>query len=45
MSGPLVAGQMLAMGYGSSGVILGAAPGIVVAAAAVSFLLVRRRGA
>jgi len=45
MSGPLVAGQMLAMGYGATGVILGAAPGILVAAAAVSFLLVRRRAA
>jgi len=43
MSGPLVAGQMLAMGTGASGLLLASAPGIVVAAVAVFYLLGRQR--
>jgi len=43
MSGPLVAGQMLAMGTGATGLLLASAPGIVVAAAAVFYLLGQRR--
>lgn len=42
MSGPLVAGQMLAMGTGATGVMLASAPGVVVAALAVFYLLGRR---
>jgi AAHS family 3-hydroxyphenylpropionic acid transporter len=43
MSGPLVAGQMLSMGFGAAGVICGAMPGIVLSAAAVSLLISRSR--
>ncbi|MFC0665311.1 3-(3-hydroxy-phenyl)propionate transporter MhpT [Azotobacter chroococcum] len=43
MSGPLVAGQMLAMGTGATGLLLASAPGVVVAAAAVFYLLGQRR--
>ncbi|WP_275630272.1 3-(3-hydroxy-phenyl)propionate transporter MhpT [Pseudomonas sp. 273] len=42
MSGPLVAGQMLALGTGSAGVLLASAPGIVVAALALFRLAARR---
>lgn len=42
MSGPLVAGQMLALGTGSAGVLLASAPGIVVAALALFRLCARR---
>ena len=43
MSGPLVAGQMLALGTGTAGVMLASAPGTVLAAVAVFCLLGRRR--
>lgn len=43
MSGPLVTGQMLAMGTGAAGLLLASAPGIVVAAGAVFYLLGQRR--
>lgn len=43
MSGPLVAGQMLAMGTGAAGVMLASAPGIVIAALAMFWLSVRRK--
>ncbi|NCE89378.1 3-(3-hydroxy-phenyl)propionate transporter MhpT [Pseudomonas sp. L13] len=39
MSGPLVAGQMLAAGSGGAMVLMAATPGIVVAAAAMLFLV------
>jgi len=42
MSGPLVAGQMLALGTGSAGVLLVSAPGIVVAALMLFRLISRR---
>lgn len=42
ISGPLVAGQMLAMGTGTIGVMLASTPGVVVAALAVFYLLGRR---
>lgn len=42
ISGPLVAGQMLAMGTGTIGVMLASTPGVVVAAMAVFYLLGRR---
>jgi AAHS family 3-hydroxyphenylpropionic acid transporter len=42
MSGPLVAGQALALGGGTAGVMLASAPGIVLAAVAVFYLLTRR---
>jgi AAHS family 3-hydroxyphenylpropionic acid transporter len=42
MSGPLVAGQMLALGTGSAGVMLASAPGLVLAGIAVFYLLGRR---
>lgn len=42
MSGPLVAGQALALGGGTAGVMLASAPGIVLAAVAVFYLLARR---
>nr|WP_100548299.1 MULTISPECIES: 3-(3-hydroxy-phenyl)propionate transporter MhpT [unclassified Pseudomonas] len=42
MSGPLVAGQMLALGTGSAGVLLASAPGIVIAALALFRLVARR---
>lgn len=47
MSGPLVAGQMLALGAGTTGVMLASAPGIVVAALAMFWLSASggRRGA
>jgi AAHS family 3-hydroxyphenylpropionic acid transporter len=43
MTGPLVAGQMLALGTGTAGVMLAAAPGIVLAAVAMFCLSVRRK--
>jgi len=43
MTGPLVAGQMLATGAGATGVMLASTPGILLAAVAVSYLLVQRR--
>ncbi|NWB85873.1 3-(3-hydroxy-phenyl)propionate transporter MhpT [Pseudomonas gingeri] len=43
MSGPLVAGQMLALGTGTAGVMLASAPGIVIAALATFWLSVRRK--
>ena len=44
MSGPLVAGKMLALGTGTAGVMLASAPGIVIAAVAMFYLTVRRNG-
>ncbi|MCY1506609.1 3-(3-hydroxy-phenyl)propionate transporter [compost metagenome] len=41
MSGPLVAGKMLALGTGTAGVMLAAAPGIVIAGGVVFYLLKR----
>ncbi|PHN17186.1 3-(3-hydroxy-phenyl)propionate transporter MhpT [Pseudomonas sp. ICMP 561] len=38
MSGPLVAGKMLALGTGTAGVLLACAPGIVVAALSLCYL-------
>ena len=43
MSGPLVAGQMLALGTGTAGVMLASAPGIVIAALATFWLSARRK--
>ncbi|MDH4872394.1 3-(3-hydroxy-phenyl)propionate transporter MhpT [Pseudomonas sp. BN515] len=43
MSGPLVAGQMLALGTGTAGVLLASAPGIVIAALAMFCLSARRK--
>ncbi|WP_375737658.1 3-(3-hydroxy-phenyl)propionate transporter MhpT [Pseudomonas boanensis] len=43
MSGPLVAGKMLALGTGTAGVMLASGPGIVVACVAVFYLLGRSR--
>ena len=45
MSGPLVAGKMLALGTGTAGVMLASAPGIVIAAVAMFYLSVRRNTA
>lgn len=45
MSGPLVAGKMLALGTGTTGVMMASAPGIVIAALAMFYLSVRRNGA
>ena len=45
MSGPLVAGKMLALGTGTAGVMLASAPGIVIAAVAFFYLSVRRNAA
>ena len=45
MSGPLVAGKMLALGTGTAGVMLASAPGIVIAAVAMFSLSVRRNAA
>ena len=45
MSGPLVAGTMLALGTGTAGVMLASAPGIVIAAVAMFYLSVRRNAA
>jgi AAHS family 3-hydroxyphenylpropionic acid transporter len=45
MSGPLVAGKMLALGTGTAGVMMASAPGIVIAALAMFYLSVRRNGA
>jgi len=42
MSGPLVAGKMLALGTGTTGVMMASAPGIVIAALAMFYLSVRR---
>lgn len=42
MSGPLVAGKMLALGTGTAGVMLASAPGIVIAGIAVYALLRRK---
>ena len=42
MNGPLVAGKMLALGTGTTGVMLASAPGIVIAALAMFYLSVRR---
>jgi len=42
MSGPLVAGKMLALGTGAAGVMLASAPGLVLAGVAVFYLLGRR---
>ncbi len=42
MSGPLVAGQMLALGAGSAGVLMASAPGVVIAALALFRLIGRR---
>jgi AAHS family 3-hydroxyphenylpropionic acid transporter len=41
MSGPLVAGQMLALGVGTTGVLAASTPGIVIAAIALFWLGVR----
>ncbi|MNY27506.1 putative niacin/nicotinamide transporter NaiP [compost metagenome] len=41
MSGPLIAGQMLASGTGVAGLMLAASPGILAAAASVVILLRR----
>jgi AAHS family 3-hydroxyphenylpropionic acid transporter len=43
MSGPLVAGKMLALGTGTAGVMLASAPGIAIAAVAMFYLSVRRK--
>lgn len=43
MTGPLVAGHMLATGAGAAGVMLASAPGILLAACAMSYLLLQRR--
>ena len=45
MSGPLVAGKMLALGTGTAGVMLASAPGIVIAAVAMFYRSVRRNAA
>ena len=45
MSGPLVAGKMLALGTGTAGVMLASAPGIVIAAVAMFYLSLRRNAA
>ncbi|MQT86433.1 3-(3-hydroxy-phenyl)propionate transporter MhpT [Pseudomonas sp. FSL R10-2964] len=45
MSGPLVAGKMLALGTSTAGVMLASAPGIVIAAVAMFYLSVRRNAA
>lgn len=42
MSGPLVAGQLLALGAGSAGVLMASAPGVVIAALALFRLIGRR---
>lgn len=43
MSGPLVAGKMLALGFGSAGVMLASAPGLVLAGIAVFYLFGRKQ--
>jgi len=43
MSGPLVAGKMLALGTGTAGVMIASAPGLVVAGIAVFYLFGRSR--
>ncbi|MCY1455958.1 3-(3-hydroxy-phenyl)propionate transporter [compost metagenome] len=43
MTGPLVAGQMLALGTGTAGVMLVCAPGVVLAAVAMFCLSMRRK--
>ncbi len=45
MSGPLVAGKMLALGTGAAGVMLASAPGLVAAGLAVYWLFHRRHQA
>ncbi|ENU6915140.1 3-(3-hydroxy-phenyl)propionate transporter MhpT, partial [Escherichia coli] len=42
MSGPLLAGKMLALGTGTVGVMAASAPGILVAGLAVFILMSRR---
>lgn len=44
MSGPLVAGKMLALGTGTVGVMAATAPGLVVAGIAVFYLFRKQRG-
>lgn len=44
MSGPLVAGKMLALGTGTAGVMLSCVPGIVVAAVSLCYLSVVKSG-
>ncbi|MBK4999935.1 3-(3-hydroxy-phenyl)propionate transporter MhpT [Pseudomonas sp. S31] len=43
MSGPLLAGQMLAAGSGAATVLMAATPGVIIAAASVLFLLNGKR--
>lgn len=43
MSGPLVAGKMLALGTGAAGVMLASAPGLIAAGVAIYCLFVRSR--
>ncbi|MNW05890.1 putative 3-hydroxyphenylpropionic transporter MhpT [compost metagenome] len=43
MSGPLLAGQMLASGSGAATVLMAAAPGVFVAAASVLIVLNKNR--
>jgi len=43
MSGPAVAGQLLAMGGDTSAVLLASSPGIIVSALAIFYLLVRKQ--
>lgn len=43
MSGPLVAGKMLALGTGTTGVMIASAPGVIIAAIAMFYLSVQRR--
>ncbi|MFB4252653.1 3-(3-hydroxy-phenyl)propionate transporter MhpT [Pseudomonas idahonensis] len=45
MSGPLVAGKMLALGTGAAGVMLASAPGLIAAGVALYCLFVRSRRA
>ena len=43
MSGPLLAGKMLALGTGTVGVMAASAPGILLAGAAVFWLMSRQK--
>lgn len=43
MSGPLIAGKMLALGTGAAGVMVASAPGLVIAGVAVFWLITRNR--
>ncbi|MBH8293217.1 3-(3-hydroxy-phenyl)propionate transporter MhpT, partial [Klebsiella pneumoniae] len=45
MSGPLLAGKMLALGAGTVGVMAASAPGIVLAGVAVFWLMHRQQRA